>query len=130
LLPFLLWLPPLLWGPVKLAAAGDMAPDFAGQTWFLSKGGQVQTYRTEETTTRGGPSTLMFRDNGTFEVMGPGKTDRSGVLTGRWHSDPGDPTRVTVEIGGQTIKYRIVRVGENELQLEELARSPGPSSPQ
>jgi hypothetical protein len=112
-----------------LAAAGDMAPDFAGQTWFLSKGGQVQTYRTEESTTRGGPSTLMFRDDGTFEATGPGRADRSGVLTGRWHSDAGDPTRVTVEVEGQRIEYRVVKVGEDELQLEELVRSPGPSSP-
>ena len=113
-----------------MAAAGDMVPDFAGQTWFLSKGGQVQTYRTEESTTRGGPSTLMFRDNGTFEVTGPGTADRPGVLTGRWHSDPGDPTRVTVEIGDQTIEYRIVKLGDNELQLEELAHSSRSSSPQ
>jgi hypothetical protein len=95
-----------------------MAPGFVGRKWFLSEGG---TYRTEGTT-RGGPISLLFHDDGTFEITAPGPVDKpSGPTYGRWWlSDPGDPTRVIVEIPGQRTEYRIVEVGEDELRLEEL----------
>ncbi len=89
----------------------------------------MQTYRAAEGKTRGGPTSLLFRSDGTFEVTGPGKVDRPGSLTGRWRSDPGDPTRITVETDVQTIEYRIIEVGEDELRLEELARPSPPSPP-
>jgi hypothetical protein len=89
----------------------------------------VQTYRTTEVKTRGGPSSLLFHSDGTLEAAGPSKSDQPSYLTGRWRSDPGDPTRVTVEIGDRTIEYRIIHVSEDELRLEESVRSPRSSSP-
>lgn len=100
-------------------AGGGGAP-FTDRTWFLSGGGPAQTYRTAPGASRGGASRLRFGSDGSFEISGPGASDRPGVATGRWRSDPDDPTRVTVDVAGQTVRYRVRVTGDDELRLEEL----------
>jgi len=132
LAPHLLWLLALLaWLVAEPVAAGDdKEPHFVDRTWFLFKGGPVQTYRTTEVGTRGGPISRVFKRDGAFEAKGPDRRNLPGDVTGTWRSDPSDPSLVTVEIPGQTIKYRIVQVSEDELQLEEVTQPSRPSSPQ
>lgn len=92
---------------------------FTGRTWFLWDGGMPQLYRTVPAASRGGAVSLRFDGDGSFHLSGPGPSDRTGSGAGRWSPDPADPTLVTVEYGGRTVRYRVRMTGADGMALEE-----------
>jgi len=61
---------------------------------------------------------LVLHADGGFEYLGPSRGDRPGKDSGAWRSDPSEPTRITAEIGGQKIEFRILEVTGDVLRLE------------
>ena len=106
-----------------MEAADGTLPCFTDRLWMRSREeekGPVQIYRPENFPfpPARGREGLAFRSDGTFEYITPGRGDRPSKNAGRWCSDPGDQTRVTAEISGQTIELRIVEVTSDMLRLE------------
>jgi hypothetical protein len=77
-----------------MSASENMGPPFVDKEVILSEG-------------RGGTKTLLFYSDNTLELKGPDARDMISSTPGHWHSDPSDPNRVTVEVGGEKSEYRI-----------------------
>jgi len=93
------------------------------RVWMRSREeeqGPVRVYRPEgyPFPPARGREGLAFNGDGTFAYIAPGRGDRPGREVGRWRSAPGDPARITAEVGGARIELNVLEVTDQVLRLE------------